>query len=513
MNKELKINVPSSFVAKPHKFEKENGSGEAKLYVGNLNDTTKEFFNGMQTGGNKKIIIRNESLIQYFKESSAEYLSNVYKNVSNEAFLKNVNYISSLDINQSISITFEYQADKHRLYLAFSKEDESYNIMTKLRNILFPKKTNLILIKDDNNPNTFYMKFEFSNQNTEENLNTEQKSKQLKKAENVIFYGAPGTGKSHNLVKYLNENDETYTYTEENIKTAKNVFRVTLHPEYEYSDFVGQLMPQKEGNFAYNSGVFTDSFKYAISNPNKPTFMILEEMSRANVAAVFGDIFQLLDRDKEGKSDYAINNKMLAEIIYGLKDEEAAEKSIEIPSNLYIIGTVNTNDQNVFVMDTAFKRRFKWKYKSTLLKLKEKDFDNNSNIELFTGHNVSWYKFYNKLNEYITEDLKLSEDKQIGPYFIKFTDGMTPKESHDLFRDKLLQYLWEDIDNLVKNSFTSTETIFSSEIKSFSKLYDTFDAEGNVFSKTLLDKLDIKVEENTNNQKDEGQNDDETTEN
>ena len=309
-------------------------------------------------------------------------------------------------------------------------------------------------------------------------------------AENIIFYGAPGTGKSHDLVNYINDESEKYItekYTNKTLKKASNVFRVTLHPEYEYSDFVGQLLPTKEAKFEYKKGIFVSALLYAYSHQQEPVFMILEEMSRANVAAVFGDLFQLLDRDENGESEYAINNPMILEI---LKDAGEKRNSITLPSNLYIVGTVNTSDQNVFVMDTAFKRRFIWHYKSTKVDDIEKfNQINNAIIELYEHVKINWYNLYTTLNNFITDELDMSEDKQIGPYFIKFNDLNNPKKAHNILKDKLLQYLWEDVNEVARNSFTNHKTIFDKNIKSFSTLYNKFEENKNIFSSDLTNKL------------------------
>lgn len=262
-------------------------------------------------------------------------------------------------------------------------------------------------------------------------------------AENVIYYGAPGTGKSYGLVDYINEESKGYIskkYTNKTLKKAENVYRVTLHPEYEYSDFVGQLLPQEDGTFDYNIGVFSSAYAYAKDHPNIPVFMILEEMSRANVAAVFGDLFQLLDRKENGSSEYAIDNPMVAKIIAKSRGLNAYKNKLVLPSNLYIIGTVNTSDQNVFVMDTAFKRRFRWVYKSTDVEDINK-FENNPNINLFDEVVVDWYSFYTELNEFITDTLEMSEDKQVGPYFVNFGNvkKQDPEKAHNMLQDKLLQ--------------------------------------------------------------------------
>lgn len=303
----------------------------------------------------------------------------------------------------------------------------------------------------------------------------------LKGGRNIIFYGAPGTGKSYGITDYI-KNLGIIDYDPQ--KDNDLVYRTTFHPEYEYSDFVGQLQPVVEENpldpsdkrITYNfvPGVFTESLQKAYNRPDKHVVLILEEMSRANVAGVFGDIFQLLDRDSNGRSEYSINNDLIADYIWKNK-----EHKVYIPSNLTIIGTVNTSDQNVFAMDTAFKRRFLWKYTPTVV---TGDFENNPVIELKgLDKPTDWKTFFTILDDFIVNELKLAEDKQIGAYFIKFPDGNNTAQDvvQNLLRDKLLQYLWQDV------AINPQQTLFKDDIHSFSSLYTKFDHE-QVFSNDFL---------------------------
>ncbi|WP_216731477.1 AAA family ATPase [Streptococcus mitis] len=301
------------------------------------------------------------------------------------------------------------------------------------------------------------------------------------KPKNLISYGAPGTGKSYainKLVKqyYPNFEDDTH-------EDSKYVFRTTLHKEYMYSDFVGQILPKVNGtNVTYDfiPGIFTLALDEAYNVPDNNIYLILEELSRADVAAVFGDLFQLLDRKKDGESEYQISNPNISKYLNrnntALTDDEKAKKKFSIPANLHIYCTVNTNDQNVFVMDTAFKRRFEWQYVSTEPAADEETGEElNNPILIIDNNEISWWEFYTKLNNYITSVLKLSEDKQIGQFFIQFTDN--DNRNKDLIKNKLLQYLWEDV---AKNAY-SNESLFDNKITSFSQLYQKFEQGENVF--------------------------------
>ena len=218
----------------------------------------------------------------------------------------------------------------------------------------------------------------------------------------------------------------------------------------------------------------------------KKVFLVLEELSRANVSAVFGDLFQLLDRDNKGKSEYSISNALISKQVNTITDDtqeanenkvskdEIEDKKIFLPSNLIILATVNTNDQNVFAMDTAFKRRFEWEYVS-IDPVSDKDEDvllNNEMISIPSKSglkDVEWCDFYPALNEYITSNMGLSEDKQIGQFFIKLAKENNEKNQTQVL-NKLLQYLWEDVEGMA----IDTHLFNIQGIKSFGKLYSVW---------------------------------------
>lgn len=317
-----------------------------------------------------------------------------------------------------------------------------------------------------------------------------------------IYYGAPGTGKSRKVKDDLL------------VGIPKNkVFRVTIHPEFTYSDFVGQLLPVKTTgglDFEFHRGPFTEALVEAYKDTSKEVFLILEELSRGNVAAIFGDIFQLLDRDEYFNSEYPIKNKNIADELKQPTDD------IVLPSNFNIIGTVNMNDQNVFPMDTAFKRRFSWKYVTTLPKvsLKTNAVDTKLNNPLipidYSGGNfeVNWLSFYCALNEFITDKqdgLGKKEDKQLGQFFIKFkkddiwnsnsdtasnpnfqpSDKINAQNSIiETLKNKLLLYLWQDVQGV--SGFGASSSIFDDDIFNFETLYENF-GKRQVFSNKFLE--------------------------
>lgn len=325
---------------------------------------------------------------------------------------------------------------------------------------------------------------------------------------NRIYFGAPGTGKSFSIQNFIQKNGlKNYT----NKADHPNVFRTTFHPEYSYHDFVGQVMPVvipvAEGSsetkieYKFNPQIFTNALNYAIHNKVEPVFLILEEMSRANVASIFGDIFQLLDRDENGESEYRIDNPIIAREIWG----EHTDKKIYLPKNLYIIGTVNTSDQNVFVMDTAFKRRFEFEYvdANEIAKDEQGEILNNFTFSFtddegqLNGLKFEWIDLYITLNQFITNKgehgLGLTEDKQIGQFFIKFRAN-DEGYNYNQFLGKLLSYLWNDVQPI---SYSNV-SIFKDELNNFSSLYKAASNNINVFSKAFLEQLINVKSENAN---------------
>ena len=171
-------------------------------------------------------------------------------------------------------------------------------------------------------------------------------------------------------------------------------------------------------------------------------------MSRGDVAAIFGDTFQLLDRISTGHqkeySRYSINNDIISKDIVALLGNK-----VMLPPNLFLFGTVNTSDQNVFVMDTAFKRRFEWEYISTKPVKDDKVFLNNVDVNIYVSSvevSFEWVNFYVKLNKFISSKdyLDLGEDKQIGQFFIEFKNNNSTTIK-SLIKNKLLHYLWSDV--------------------------------------------------------------------
>lgn len=306
----------------------------------------------------------------------------------------------------------------------------------------------------------------------------------------TIYYGAPGTGKSYTIdEKIINGIGDDW------------VFRVTFYPDFTYGDFIGQLLPKiiksSTGTgdtitYKFQKGVFTKALEKAYENTSLDTFLIIEEMSRGDCAAIFGDIFQLLDRETEGVnkgySKYFISNELIAKDIVALKGDK-----VKLPPNFHILGTVNTSDQNVYVMDTAFKRRFEWEYISPEPIVEPNTgattkYKNNVQLNINDGktlRNISWVDLYQKLNIFIADDkyLGLGEDKQLGPFFIEFDPSANQNVYKKQIKNKLLHYLWNDVH---KASYKSEVSLFKEDIGTFSCLYNKFENDEEIFSSLFL---------------------------
>lgn len=286
-----------------------------------------------------------------------------------------------------------------------------------------------------------------------------------------IFYGAPGTGKSHTI------NEET---------KDENVIRTTFHPDTDYSTFVGAYKPTtkevdlrdlsghkvvedgevvKEDRIVYEfvAQSFLQAYisawkKYADANEDGPQkqYLVIEEINRGNCAQIFGDLFQLLDRNDYGFSDYPIKadadmkrqlQKAFAGLVIAQKDKINAMYEgkdivsqvlngdiLLLPNNLYIWATMNTSDQSLFPIDSAFKRRWDWTYMP--ISNAEKDW-----IIEVDGSKYDWWQFLEKINEKIGSTTNF-EDKKLGYFFCKAQDGVISAKT---FVGKVIFYLWNDV--------------------------------------------------------------------
>jgi len=251
-----------------------------------------------------------------------------------------------------------------------------------------------------------------------------------------IYFGTPGGGKSHKVK----------TLIEDTKKAKDRYFRTTFHPDTDYASFVGSYKPIMKGElicYEYVPQVFTLAYIAAWNDPDNEYFLDIEEINRGNCAQIFGDLFQLLDRDKKGYSEFPIQaDSDLANYLLNAKDDDGNDilsnkNGIEknklcLPPNLSIVATMNTSDQSLFPMDSAFKRRWDWEFVPST-------FNEKDNFNITLGNKVyKWHTFLKEANARIKQATD-SEDKQMGAYFVK-TDMDEEK-----FKSKVMYYLWSEI--------------------------------------------------------------------
>ena len=337
-----------------------------------------------------------------------------------------------------------------------------------------------------------------------------------------IFYGAPGTGKSH-IIKEQTKGED--------------VIRTTFHPDTDYSTFVGTYKPTTEffpvlaiiGDKAVETGreekrisyefvcqAFLQAYVAAWKNVAeakgdmpKKQFLVIEEINRGNCAQIFGDLFQLLDRNDYGYSDYPIQadadmRKQLKRLFGGVEIENAESinslydgrdivqevlcgEVLLLPNNLYIWATMNTSDQSLFPIDSAFKRRWDWQYMPISEGRDKNGQPKKWKIEADTQM-YSWWSFIQKINDEIYSKIN-SEDKKLGFYFCKPMNGIIKAET---FVSKVLFYLWND----VFKDFDNESGIFA---EPYDKFYGTGTRGEVLIAKdkvqTLLDNLHVEVAE------------------
>jgi hypothetical protein len=311
-----------------------------------------------------------------------------------------------------------------------------------------------------------------------------------------VYYGAPGTGKSYSVRKLLSAE-----YPDEAVLRT-HIKRVIFHPAYTYGDFVGCIKPlismERPLDYVFVAGPFAELLKAAFLNPEEKYFLVIEEINRGNAPAIFGDIFQLLDRGPDGKSEYSIVNRDLG--AYFSRDPWMKnifyDGMVWLPANFNIIATMNTADDNIFVMDGAFKRRFELTYVPIdfdilLPEMKEeKDVfaGGRSLTEIFstseTNHRLAqqleekgrlkrnWPTFAAFVNNAIDveneeakrngkpHDALIAENKKMGPYFVKPEELDDP----DKFFNKVIFYLKQNV-------FYDSPRLFTA---SFEELYEKY---------------------------------------
>jgi MoxR-like ATPase len=266
----------------------------------------------------------------------------------------------------------------------------------------------------------------------------------LQKTEQIIYYGAPGTGKSYKVEQIL--------------KTIDSHFyeRITFHPEFDNASFVGGYRPvsqevtyldskneeytKHEVHYKFVPQAFANIYVKAWNDLDNQYYLAIEEINRGNCAEIFGDIFQLLDR----KSNYTVSasNELKEHLNKFLKNKDGISNGLKLPPNLSIYATMNTSDQSLFPMDSAFKRRWNWEY----IPICYDDVPENESfeykVEIDETTYFKWIDFIKNVNAVIKSNQNLGMDKCIGNYFIK---SDSKEITLNDFVNKAIFYLWNDV--------------------------------------------------------------------
>ncbi|HHQ4469830.1 TPA: AAA family ATPase [Aeromonas veronii] len=294
---------------------------------------------------------------------------------------------------------------------------------------------------------------------------------------NCIFYGAPGTGKSYRV-----HNECTL---------SSDTFVTVFHPDTQHADFVGSLKPVTESGsvvYRFRPGPFTDALVHALMNLDRKVTLVIEEINRASAAAVFGELFQLLDRNPDGGSTYSIraaDPDMLGYINHVLEDKGFPSLDVlRIPANLSLLATMNSSDQAVMPLDTAFKRRWRFEYLPI-------DFSAagipQTELTLVTTNGLvtlTWPVLAESINAALI-DCDVPEDRLLGPFFLSAKELEDEETARSALGGKLFIYLWDDV-----LRHHGHDRIFSSIYKTYGALSAAFRAGKPVFSQPIEEALE-----------------------
>lgn len=457
--------VVDSFVYNKIKSDTTRGNGEGKLYVGTKDDDLNY---DVIMDKCTQIIFSKENLIEYMNKTFSTYAYNFfggYRDADLSYWNEKINEIRQMEEDTfSFNEKCEVFHSGNRIYIRLQND-----MFQKIfRRVALPNVTKTKLHYDLENQT---LKFEllFRTDVEEEHIKKTYSSIKVTSDElefpyNRIIYGAPGTGKSYKLNKDKEEG-------------SFNKFeRVTFYPNYSYSHFVGVYKPitsatdNEKITYEFVPGPFLRILVEAFNEPTKNHLLLIEEINRANVSSVFGDVFQLLDRDDSGNSVYTIS---MSEDIkrYLLKQGITSVSELYLPSNLFIWATMNSADQGVYTLDSAFKRRWEFEYINI-----NYNYEKIDEIEIdYNGKKTTWNKLRDAINEKLSShDMRVNEDKLIGPFFLKQNE--MKKNFNQIFKNKLLMYLYEDVLRHKKNGF------FVPEVTTFSKLLDMYDSGEDIFA-------------------------------
>ncbi len=480
-----------------YKFS-ENLSKETSV---NISKEIFDFLGAKQNGDVITVILRKRDFLLAFSKIISNLPLYYYRNGSQKADFTSDFF--EANYNEIIETFGEKEEIKYKLKLRINDESTTRYYLYRvdgaknfiIRDFLIGENSVLNFIKDNREIIIEPVVSIIGKENIEpEQPSSLKATKPAEQYEQIVFYGVPGSGKSYKI-----DNEKTSGASEYQKQ------KVVFHPDYTNSDFIGQIIPKMKETgdgenkksvieYSFKPGPFTTILRRALRDKNHQYYLLVEEINRGNAAAIFGDLFQLLDRDDNGWSCSPVNNDDINFYIaseYEFWEEKYSDShpysaesvnhpdgskpfsrntGIRLPPNLSIYATMNTNDQNVFTLDNAFNRRFLSEYIPNKEDSKNKAHRSQFNLKIGeTG--IYWGNFRNLINEEIIGSGFLNaEDKQLGLFFIKKSrdfNGITAKD----FADKVLKYLWHDVFKRDKDIFKCSSDI---EINSFEDLIENF---------------------------------------
>lgn len=514
------------------------GSGTVHVFLGAADDVLQQefasYYASVEAGADPSvgaIPVRHYFLANNVL-SMIGYLCDYYKSM-NWDYTKEVESILSelkrtADKSGLLTTTslFKLSTGSNRLRPYFKQFDESGVFYRIIRHLLQPRSSYKIsLYKNEQGEYAAFWLIGFDYLSSFEADSSkdylEQESENMAEKLQLIFYGAPGTGKSHTIKREVDDK-------------GMPCERTTFHPDSDYSTFVGAYKPttvdetvmtvigtkavpvenpdgqpriERKIVYEFVPQAFLKAYTGAWKDQSKDFYLIIEEINRGNCAQIFGDLFQLLDRnDETGLSKYPISPDqdikkfLLTDKKYGfasLTNEQKAAMPKEVldgerlvlPKNLHIWATMNTSDQSLFPIDSAFKRRWDWQYipisnanKGWKIKVKGKEY--------------GWWDFLDKMNAQINSTTN-SEDKKMGYFFCKAKGGIIDAKT---FVGKVVFYVWNDV---FKDFANEAGGIFKDEdgtLLSFNKFYRVVNGKTEVVEskvEQLLKNLGVEAEGET----------------
>ena len=422
--------------------------------------------------------IKLSELITEFKEKlnlGDPLLYSIFKtdNSVNQILATNENYsIQDLfnQIKQELNITSEHVTLTFESPYTIAAHPSDFSRASFIQTLYSGLSILELILYSDINLDQYFPKVETSKQHKAKHLNT-------------IYYGAPGSGKSYKIEKIIE------TIPEENKQ------RITFFPEYDYYSFVGGFKPitvqEEDGSesikYKFVPQVFTNIYVSAWNDLDNDYYLVIEEINRGNCAEIFGNLFQLLDRD----SNYSISpsSELKEYLSQHLKESGIAGiegGKMKLPPNLIILASMNTSDQSLFPMDSAFKRRWKWEYVPINYEELNEDGQINSSyyytITIDDNRSFKWIEFIEAVNMNIKLNPNLGMDKCIGNYFVKSMTNDIPLEE---FVSKVVFYLWNDVfkdeENEVFDNYVGYEDFFPINTK------------GKIQVEKLLENLEVGI--------------------